>query len=183
MKICTVCSRTYVDDAYKFCTGDGKFLSVSYEPELDTVMRIHPFPKVFKTGALVLANVDEPVVAINIAEQYPLVRNSDDLYNRTRGFWRIKKESAEKANFAFAVYKGVVKEVYEINRWEPAKVQTGQISLSKLNSRIVETGTTVNFGRYQFVGKVAQESVRNKYLERHIPIVHGQSPILYFNCQ
>jgi hypothetical protein len=183
MKICTVCSRTYVDDAYKFCSGDGKFLSVSYEPELDSVMRIHPFPRVFKTGALVLANVDESVVAINIAEQYPLVRNADELYNCTRGFWRLKKESAEKANYAFAVYKGVVKEVYEIDCWEPAKVQTGQISLSKLNSRTVETSAAVSFGRYQFVGKIAPGSIRNKYLERHIPIVHGQSPILYFNCQ
>jgi hypothetical protein len=183
MKICTVCSRTYVDDAYKFCSGDGKFLSVSYEPELDSVMRIHPFPRVFKTGALVLANVDESVVAINIAEQYPLVRNADELYNCTRGFWWLKKESAEKANYAFAVYKGVVKEVYEIDCWEPAKVQTGQISLSKLNSRPVETSAAVSFGRYQFVGKIAPGSIRNKYLERHIPIVHGQSPILYFNCQ
>lgn len=182
MKICTVCSRTYVDDAYKFCSGDGKFLSVSYEPELDSVMRIHPFPKVFKTGSLVLANIDEPVVAINIAEQYQRARNADELYNCTRGFWRLKKESAEKANYAFAVYKGVVKEVYEIEYWEPAKIQTGQISRSKLNSQTAEIGTNLNFGRYQFVGKVAQENVRSKYMERYIPIVHGQTSILYFNC-
>jgi hypothetical protein len=146
-------------------------------------MRIHPFPKVFKTGSLELANVDEPVVAINIAEQYPSVRNADDLYNCTRGYWHLKKESAEKANYAFAVYKGIVKEVYEIDCWEPAKVQTGQISNGKSNSLTINSSEPVNFGRYQFVGKIALESIRNKYVERHMPIVHGQSPILYFNCQ
>ncbi len=87
-----------------------------------------------------------------------------------------------KANYSFAVYKGVIKEVYEIDSWEPAKVQTGQISLSRLNSQRTEVGTTINFGRYQFVGKIASEDVRNKYVERHLPIVHGQVPILYFNC-
>jgi hypothetical protein len=182
MKICTNCSRTYVDDAYKFCSGDGKFLAVSYEPEVDSVMRIHPFTKVFNSSSVVVASVDEPVVAINIAEQYPYVRNADELYKCTRGFWRLKRESAEKANYAFAVYKGVIKEVYEIDCWEPAKIQTGQISSNKLNSQAIENGTPINFGRYQFVGKIAPESVRNKYVERHIPITHGQIPILYFNC-
>jgi len=182
MKICTACSRTYIDDTFKFCSGDGKVLSVSYEPDVDSVIRIHPFPKVFNTASLVATDVDEPVVAINIAEQYPQVKNADELYNCTRGFWRLKRESAEKASYAFAVYKGVIKEVYEIDSWEPAKVQTGQISLSKLNSQTIETGTPINFGRYQFVGKIASENIRNKYVERHIPIVHGQSPILYFNC-
>lgn len=181
MKICTSCNRTYIDDAFKFCSGDGKFLSVSYEPEVDSVIRIHPFPANFNSAASIVT-IDEPVVAINIAEQYQFVNNADELYNCTRGFWRLKRESAEKADYAFAVYKGVIKEIYEIDYWVPAKIQTGRISLKRLNSQTVSSETALNFGRYQFVGKIAPENVRNKYIERNIPITHGQTTILYFNC-
>ena len=182
MKICTVCNRTYIDDTFKFCSGDGNFLSVSYEPEIDSVIRIHPCSKVYNTGSIPVVTVEESVVAINLAEQYLGVRNAEELYNCTRGFWRLKTESAEKADYAFAVYKGIVKEVYEIDCWVPAKIQTGNISLKQPNLRSIEAGAALNFGKYQFVGAVAPANLRNKYIERHIPIVHGQNRILYFNC-
>jgi hypothetical protein len=66
-----------------------------------------------------IARIDEPVMAIIIGGQYPNVRNADDLYNVTRGTWRIDKQRAERAGYAFAAYKGVIKEVYTIAEWRP----------------------------------------------------------------
>jgi hypothetical protein len=42
-----------------------------------------------------------------------------ELYDATRGVWRVNP-SRHKAKYAFAVYEGIVKEVYEIKAWFPA---------------------------------------------------------------
>lgn len=182
MKICTTCSRTYIDDTLKFCSGDGKFLSVSYEPDVDARIRIHPARKMFDTGSLTAVNIEESVVAINISEQFSYIKTADELYNYTRGFWWLKRETAEKADYAFAVYKGAIKEVYKIGFWELAKVQVGHFKSNKSNFQTFDGSASPSFGRYQFYGVLASESIRNKYIGKYIPITHGQSPILYFNC-
>src|SRR3954470_13353827 len=70
------------------------------------------------------ASIDEPVVAININRQYPRAKNAEDLYQATRSMWRLSRERAERARYAFAVYQGEIKEVYEIERWMPASKAT-----------------------------------------------------------
>src|ERR1051326_4970494 len=61
--------------------------------------------------------IDEPVIAININQQYPHAKNADELFKCTSGIWRVSREHANKARYAFAVYQGVIKEVYEIEEW------------------------------------------------------------------
>jgi hypothetical protein len=63
------------------------------------------------------AQIDEPVVAINLDQQYPHVKNADELFKCTSGVWHLSRERANKARYAFAVYQGVIKEVYEIEKW------------------------------------------------------------------
>jgi len=80
---------------------------------------------------------------------------------------------AEEAQYAFAVYRGFIKEVYEIDEWFPAgstKYQRRQLNPAQLKNR------------YEFVGKVAQDEIRDKYVGRHMPEPHGQNPIRYYNC-
>jgi Uncharacterized protein conserved in bacteria len=41
-------------------------------------------------------------------------KTADDLYTCTRGLWRLSRERAEHAKYAFAISKSEIKEVYEI---------------------------------------------------------------------
>jgi len=115
-----------------------------------------------------IARIDDPVMAINIAKTYRPGINARDLYNCTRGTWVVSRRRANKAHYAFAVYRGVIREVYEVDEW-------------------VEAGTTPESygpspGRSEFVGRVTEEEVRDKYVGKRLPKLHGQNPILYFNC-
>ncbi len=120
-----------------------------------------------------VVHVNEPVVAININQTYRDGISAGDLYDATRGIWRLSKEHAEAARYAFAVYQGVIKEVYEIDEWLPAgstKYRNRQFASAHLKNR------------YEFVGKVARDEVRDKYIGRRMPEPHGQNPIRYYNC-
>lgn len=66
-----------------------------------------------------IAQITDPVIAICINQQHEYCSNAADLYNCTRGLWRLNRKRAEKAEYAFAVYQGIIKEVYEIEQWVP----------------------------------------------------------------
>ena len=167
MKKCPQCHRTYSDDTFSFCLADGTLLSAPYDPNATLII---PSPIVSKPDRT--AHIDDPVVAININQSYRPKMKSLELYNCTRGVWRVNKNRANKARCAFAVYRNVIEEVYEIREWLPAGSTdyTRQYDLSTLKNR------------YEFIGKVARGVVRAKYLGRRIPEPHGQNPIRYYNC-
>lgn len=120
-----------------------------------------------------IKQIEEPVIAININQTYRHGISTGELYDCTRGIWRLDRDRAEKAHYAFAVYQGVVKEVYEINQWHPelsTEYKCRQPEHTKLKNR------------YEFVGKVAEDSIRDKYIGKQMPEMHAQNPIRYYNC-
>lgn len=127
------------------------------------------------------AKVEEPVVAININRQYPRAGNAEELYQVTRSMWRLNPERANRARYAFAVYQGVVKEVYEIERWMPATEATRRFWMERENLQGEDFGETHD-GRSEFVGEVAPEEIRKKYVGKKLPGRPSQNPIRYFNC-
>jgi len=126
--------------------------------------------------------VDDRVVAISINEQYKHCKNAAELYTCTRGLWRLKKERADNAKYAFATYQGVIKEVYEIDKWLPATKAFRDFWVEKLRSQGRIISPEEHVGRYEFIGKVAPEQIRKKYIGHTIPNRHKGNPILYFNC-
>lgn len=113
--------------------------------------------------------IDDPVMLIRINKLYRPGISSDDLYEVTRRAWKVgtRREAAE---FACAVFQGVVCEVYEIGHWRIASQREGESW----------TGD-----RWEFVGKIADESVRSKYLGRSVKSYFTQGaqyPITYVNC-
>jgi hypothetical protein len=125
--------------------------------------------------------IDEPVIAININQQYPHVKNDDELFKCTSGIWRVSRKRANKARYAFAVYRGVIKEVYEIDEWIPAR----QATLDWWKERERAQGNDfsgTHGGRSEFLGRVASDAARDKFVGRRLPVGHVRNPILYFNC-
>jgi serine/threonine protein kinase len=127
------------------------------------------------------ARVEEPVVAININRQYPRASNAEELYQVTRSMWRLNPERANRARYAFAIYQGVIKEVYEVERWMPATEATRRFWRGRENLQGEDFRETHD-GRSEFVGVVAPEAVRKKYVGKKLPGRSSQNPIRYFNC-
>ena len=118
------------------------------------------------------ANITDPVVLIRIPRAFRPGMSDLDLYEATRGVWKIGPRR-EKARYALAVYEGIVKEVYEILHWDRAWTNPYQ-------TRTFEDTTVV--GRWEFVGRVADSGVRDRYLDKSVQshLKWGnRSPIIY----
>ena len=119
-------------------------------------------------------NITEPAVLIRISKAYGAKMSADELYHTIRGRWKLNPKIAEKANYAFAIHKGIIKEVYKIDGWFPATK----------NSGLNVSGDFA--GRYEFVGNVASDGIRNKY--KHASVKHyfvrgNSNPINYINLE
>jgi hypothetical protein len=121
------------------------------------------------------------VVAININQQYPHAKSAEELRRCTSGIWRVSRARAGRARYAFAVYQGVIKEVYEIEKWIPASRDTLEYWRERERAQGNDFSGT-HEGRSEFVGDVAPEAIRDKYVGRRMPVRHSQNPIRYFNC-
>lgn len=177
MKRCPQCNRTYSDEMFTFCLADGALLSAPYDPAATMVL-----PTAINSAPSSAAGIDEPVVAININQQFKHVESAEDLYNATRSMWRINRARAEKAKYAFAVYQGEIKEVYEIDKWIPASKETRAYWKEREAAQGRYFPPEVHDGRSEFLGKLAPDSIREKYVGQRMPVRLGQNPIRYFNC-
>ena len=66
---------------------------------------------------------DVPGVLIKITDSFPdsASRTDQELYDATRGLWKMSIDQAqERARYVFAIYGGVIREVYEVSQWLPA---------------------------------------------------------------
>lgn len=94
-----------------------------------------------------------------------------ELYEATRGIWRIG-ERREQADYAMAVFRGVVKEVYTIDEWHP----------SGTNRYLTRDDTyfkNCTPPRWEFTGRVAK-GIRNDYVGGFVGN-GSQNPIRYVN--
>ncbi|PYS72802.1 MAG: hypothetical protein DMF69_06605 [Acidobacteria bacterium] len=126
--------------------------------------------------------INDPVIAICIDEQFPYCVTAADLYTSTRGLWHLGQERAEHAKYAFAVYEGEIKEVYEIERWLPATKVFSDFWIARLARQGRTIHADEHTGTYEFIGHPAPEDIRKKYVGHKLPKRHHGNPIMYFNC-
>lgn len=121
------------------------------------------------------AAIVDPVLLIRINRLYRHNMTPLELYEATRGVWKLGARRLA-ARFACAVFESVVREVFQIDSW--AAAGTTPYSTRPLEDVRVE-------GRWEFVGAVAPQEVRNRYLHRSVAsyLTPGaQSPITYVNA-
>lgn len=121
------------------------------------------------------AQIDDAVLLIRINQLYRYGITAQELYEATRGVWVIG-ERREGAQYAFAVFRGVVREVYGVEAWFPAG------STDYLTRPLEEV---THPGRWKFTGRVAEQEVRNRYINKNITAYFSgssQNPIRYVNC-
>lgn len=120
------------------------------------------------------AKIEDPVILIRVNQLYHYGMADVELYDATRGIWRVG-ENRNKAKYAFAVYEGIVREVYEIKQWLPAG--------STFSTR--DPHGVYDSERWEFVGKLANDNIRTKYLLKSVENYFSsgsQNPITYVNC-
>jgi uncharacterized protein len=117
------------------------------------------------------AEITHQVVLIRINRLFRYGLTPIELYDITRGLWKVGPQR-DSAQFALPVFDGVVQEVYRIASWFPAG--------STLSTRDHE----INEERYEFVGSIAEGSVRDRYLQKSVRSYFppgSQNPIRYVN--
>lgn len=111
---------------------------------------------------LTVESIDENVISFRIT-QYQSGMSATEIYDLTRRCWKVNVEKARKADLAFAVYKGIILEVYEIDKWVPGHSTYNSIPVSdKIKRRDKKEE------RWEFVGHVAEENLRQKYVEKNV---------------
>ncbi len=94
------------------------------------------------------------------------------VYSATRAAWAVNLSNARKADYALAVNRGIVVEVFSIGAWLPA-------TKSNFPDVLVEDFP----GRFGFEGEIAPSHIRQKYLRCRMPqrARGAATPIRYFN--
>ena len=108
---------------------------------------------------LMREDITDDIIIIKLNRSYRFGMSSKELYDITRGCWKRRIESVERAEFALAVYKGEVIEVYRISAWYSA--------LEEIRDT-VPFNPEIDLGRIIFKGEVAEEKVREKYIGKNI---------------
>lgn len=118
------------------------------------------------------ADISEKVVLIKLSDTFRYNMSEVELYDYTRGIWKIGKKGMSETTHAFAVYDGVIQETYKISGWYPAG--------STLHTRKDKSNWLVS-ERFEFVGRV-DEDMQKKY--KHKSVDHyfkagSRNPIRY----
>lgn len=143
-----------------------------YSNEICTV---EEFEKEYKLEKI--DGIDEKIILIKLTNSFDEIVGKENfnqlLYERTRKCWRIAKERASKAQYVFSVHNNKVVEVYKIYEWK---------EVTEENYRDFADMDENCIGRCFFNGEVAEDSIRDKYINRKISEFNGQNPIKYVNC-
>jgi hypothetical protein len=117
--------------------------------------------------------IREPAILIRINELYRPGMTPMELYDATRGIWKVAPRRS-RAKYAFAVFAGVIREVYLIEQWLPAGSTLSSPSPEDLRDP----------KRWEFVGRLAPEQLRKRYVDRYVGHTFrqgSQNPIKYVN--
>lgn len=121
-------------------------------------------------------DVVHPSLLIRINRLYRYGMGQAELYEATRGIWKLGSKRV-LARFAISVFHGVVRAVFEIDSWHPERT-------TPYRFRVFEDPTPMP-GRWEFVGKPAEESICKQYVGRSVQHYFKQglqSPVVYVNC-
>lgn len=120
-------------------------------------------------------DIEEPSILIRINQEFRYSMTEMELYDFTRGYWKINTNRAQNAKYAFAVYNGIIQEVYAIKIW----LKAGESMNIRGKAEDIDD-------RVEFIGNIAEEEIRQKYKFKSVESYFRKgnaNPIMYINCQ
>ncbi|MFR3451302.1 MAG: LEM-3-like GIY-YIG domain-containing protein [Collinsella sp.] len=127
----------------------------------------------FDHGELAESDFLEDAVLVKVNQLYRNGMSDFELYEVTRGFWRVDTSKVEGIHLALAVYDGMVLEAYEIAAWLPAG--SGMCA-----ARSVSQAELAH--RMEFVGRVANRCIGDHYVGKGVSGLYAPgsaNPIRY----
>lgn len=117
--------------------------------------------------------ITEPSILIRINQKFRYGMSQIELYEVTRGVWKIGSRR-KNVRLAFAIYKGIIQEVYAVNSWHQA------------GTLLYQTRTdTDSPDRWEFDGVLASQDIRDKYIDKSVEAYFppkSRNPITYVHC-
>ncbi len=104
-------------------------------------------------------DIKDNITVIKINETYYEGISAEALYDYTRGIWYRNLKSVNDDEYALSVVNAIVIEVYKIDHWVPG-------TKAAFKMRKVDPKEAAR--RIAFVGKVAEDSVRNRYIGKSV---------------
>ena len=123
-----------------------------------------------------MLTITEPTLLIRIAKLYKPGMSPQQLYEATRGVWKLGPDK-DAAEYALSIANGVVQEVYSVGAWHPAG------STSYTTRPMAQVAIP---GRREFSGRVAPPAVRDKYFGKSVAHYFAKgnaSPVNYLNIK
>ena len=114
--------------------------------------------------------VHHKAILLTINKFYRSDMSKEELYEVTRGIWKVGETNRNKVEYAMALYQGIVLEVYRIKQWYPA---------GTLKYKTRDSSDFKNSGRWEFSGSIAKD-IREEYIDFSVGKA-GQNPIRYVN--
>ena len=94
------------------------------------------------------------------------------MYHATRHSWRVSYEKVIHYGYVLAVIDGNVKEVYKVKQWNQVSPED-----------VWGIDNNKAAGRFEFVGEVADDSIREKFINKTIPFKYRKpgmaSPVVF----
>ncbi len=120
-----------------------------------------------------LASMASDCVIININRNYKRGTNGDAIYQATKETWTISKSKIDKIKYVLSEYRGLIVEVFSVDKWYPKDRGFG------LNSKQygqIKTG-------YGFDGQIAPAEIRDLYLNKSIAHLkkRGAANVIRYN--
>ena len=114
--------------------------------------------KQYGSKILKRSDITDNVIVFRLTDTYHENMTPVELYDATRQFWNITLKSVEGLDYALAIHDNVVLEVYKIEKWYPA--------FTTLTTRpeYYHKQPEKNPIKYEFIGRIAEDKIRNKYL-------------------
>src|SRR5574344_450292 len=117
-----------------------------------------------------LNHIADDCMIININAKYKRGCSDDNIYEATHATWRIGKKRVKKIKYVLSEFRGLIIEVYEVKEWYPIERDYSEKS-QKYGQKYLG---------YGFIGKLANDDIRNKYINKSIAKKKGQSnPVIY----
>jgi hypothetical protein len=123
-----------------------------------------------------MLTITEPALLVRIAKMYRPDMSPDELYEATRGVWKLGPDK-DAAEYALSVANGIVQEVYAVGAWYEA-------GSTPYTTRPISQVSIP--GRWEFTGSIAPAAVREKYLGRSVAHYFKRgnvSPVNYVNVK
>lgn len=97
--------------------GDAELTNLASGHHCHTAYTVEEFEREFAAEPLTAEDVKHNLVIIKINRLYQRNMTPLELYNCTRGVWRMSRARAEASDYVLAVYHSLVVGVYKPDRW------------------------------------------------------------------